>query len=521
MWNEKVTLYIDDTSIRLLVCQGQRIKKWADLVLEPEMVKGSVVTKEGEVVTKIKQLFESQKVTTRRVILGYSGLHSLTRPATLPQLPKAMIPEAVAREARRVLPVPLDQLYLTWCTIPCPPGRVQVFLTGTPRKTADSLIQVLRGAGLEPTHIIVKPLVLTRALGKDVGILVDIQPAEYDIVIVYDGVPQPIRTVAFPNQELTWEQKLDMIVSDLERTIKFYDTNNPEKHLNMSIPIFISGEFVNHPEFNKSLSEKSGHPVQILIPNMKGQEQIGLERYMVNIAMAMKATAASNEANTSIGNMNLLPSPYRPKPISLTKAFGIPGGVAVAGLVIPMVMMIQTTSANITTQQAKLDTVTQQINQKNQQRLELQRNVDDLQSKVDAAQLTYDNFDQSWKMIKAQQEHVKGDLAITLSDITSTVTLNKVNLSENLLILSGTAPNQEDIYMYAQGILQYARSLDLSGRYQSSIVSSLKTSGVQTGSENQQGDGATNGGTQEDIDSPENPPNDQIEFVLTFERRGE
>jgi hypothetical protein len=33
MAKKVVTLYIDDTSIRLMVAQGKRIKKWADLPL--------------------------------------------------------------------------------------------------------------------------------------------------------------------------------------------------------------------------------------------------------------------------------------------------------------------------------------------------------------------------------------------------------------------------------------------------------------------------------------------------------
>ena len=88
MWNNVVTLYIDDTSIRLLVTQGQKVKKWADLKLEPGLVKDTMVVQEAEVAARIKKLLKSQKVNTRRVILGYSGLHSLTRPATLPQLPR-------------------------------------------------------------------------------------------------------------------------------------------------------------------------------------------------------------------------------------------------------------------------------------------------------------------------------------------------------------------------------------------------------------------------------------------------
>ncbi len=33
-----VTLYVDDASLRLLVIQGQRVKKWAELPLEPALV---------------------------------------------------------------------------------------------------------------------------------------------------------------------------------------------------------------------------------------------------------------------------------------------------------------------------------------------------------------------------------------------------------------------------------------------------------------------------------------------------
>jgi len=120
MWNDKVILYIDDTSLRLLVTSGQKIKRWADMRLEAGMVKDSMVLQEDEVGAKIKNLLRGQKVSTKKVILGLSGLHSLTRPANLPLLPKAMLAEGVTREARRVLPVPLDQLYLTWKIIPGP-----------------------------------------------------------------------------------------------------------------------------------------------------------------------------------------------------------------------------------------------------------------------------------------------------------------------------------------------------------------------------------------------------------------
>ena len=148
--NETVTIYIDDKSIRLMVFQGQKVSKWAELQLEPGLVKGAVIVQNIEIAARIKQLLIDQDVKTKKVILGYSGLHSLTRPLALPQLPQAMLAEAVAREARRVLPMPLDQLYLSWRSLPCPKGKVEAFIVASPRKVSDSLVQALHASGLEP-----------------------------------------------------------------------------------------------------------------------------------------------------------------------------------------------------------------------------------------------------------------------------------------------------------------------------------------------------------------------------------
>ncbi len=496
MWNETVTLFIDDTSIRLLVVQGQRVKKWADLKLEPGMVKGSTVIKEPEVSAKIRQLIKSQKVGSNKVILGFSGLHTLTRPAILPQLPKSMLPEAVAREARRVLPVPLDQIYLSWCKIPAPKDRIQVFMTAIPRKTADSLIRVVRGAGLEPSVMAIKPLVLTKALTENKAVVVDVQPAEFDIIIVNDGIPQPIRTITFPEEEISWENKLEMIVSDVDRTITFFDTNNPEKPLHESVPVYISGDLQSKPDLCKELAEKVGHPVKMLTPIMKGLEQIDATRYMVNITMATKASKSSLEITFSIADMNLLPAPYLPKPVSLTKVIGIPGAAVVAGLVIPMVLMIQSTSSSIAAKQAELDSTSQVISQRTMQKLELTKSITDLQNKLTAAQNDFGTLSSALNSITNRQEYVRGDLRLVLGSLTPSVTLNTISESEGTVTLSGTAPNKQDIYTYAGAILQYARTLDLSDRYTQTLVSSLKTSGA---------------GTEEGVEGT-------LEFTLTFER---
>ena len=83
-----VTLYIDDTSIRLLVAHGNRIKKWADLPLEPGLDECAIPTTPEE----------TRSVLTRYFRDPDTGLIVITEPlakpieATLMELSEAPVP---------------------------------------------------------------------------------------------------------------------------------------------------------------------------------------------------------------------------------------------------------------------------------------------------------------------------------------------------------------------------------------------------------------------------------------------
>ena len=256
-----VTLYVDDTSIRLLVIQGKRIRKWADVPLEPGLVKSAVVIKEAEVASKIKQLLKAEKVKAKKVIVGVSGLHCLSRPITFPQLPRAMLAEAVTREAKRVLPVPVEQLYISWQTIPALEGKTQVYLIAIPRKTADAMVKTMHRARLKPYLMDLKPLALARVVKEATAIIVNIEPTELDIIIMADRVPHPIRTIPLPSKALSWQEKLPMIRDEIDRTIKFYNSNYKDKPIAQSTHMFISGELAGKPKAARSLSEGLGYSV--------------------------------------------------------------------------------------------------------------------------------------------------------------------------------------------------------------------------------------------------------------------
>ena len=467
MTRKIVTLYIDDTSIRLMVTHGNRIKKWADLPLDSGLAKMDVAIKETEIAAQIKQLLKTRKIRTKKVIVGVSGLHCLTRPITLPQLPGAMLAEAVMREARRVLPVPLEQLYISWQTVPATQGKIQVFLVATPRNTADTLLKMLRRVGLKPHLMDVKPLALARIVKQSTAVIVDVQSTEFDIVIMADGVPQPIRTIPFPNEELSLQEKLPRIREDVDRTIEFYNSNNPEKPIASDVPIFVSGELANEPELHKSLSDEFGCPVLPLSSPLKCPEQLDLTRYMVNVGLALKELSSGKESGPLVTNLNTLPAPYRPKPFPFVKVMAIPATALVIGLLALLAGLVQDASADLMSMRNQLDRTNMLTKQKQLQKKDLTENIAELEKKLAAAKASRDTFTAALHSLDKQGNTANGDLRVTTDSLLSPISLNGFSHNNDKLTIRGQSPSEVEI-------LSYAGSLDASGRFSEIIVASIK-----------------------------------------------
>lgn len=462
-----VTLYIDDTSIRLLVTSGKRIKKWADVPLEPGMVQNAVVLKQEEVATKIRQLFKVRKIDAKKVILGISGLHCLTRPILLPHLPKDMLEEAVRREAKRVLPVSPEQLYLQWQSIPAPEGKIQVFLVAIPRTAADALLGTLRLAGLKPDLMDLKPMLLARMVKDTMAVIVDVQPTEYDIVVMAGGIPQPVRTVRFPNEASSWQEKVTLIKDDVSRTIEFYNTNNPEMPLAATLPIWASGELANEAEQCQALSEGLNRPVLPLAPPFESPDGLDQSRYTANMGLVLKKIAPSNGTGLSVTELNVLPVAYQPEPISLTRVLAVPSAVIAVGLLLFLALMTQNTSADIAEIRGQLNITNQLLQQKMAQRQKYTDITAELQQKINNAETSGGNFALAVSNLETQSEAVNGNLEVTVNSLPETVSLTSISQTQNMLTLKGQAQSEEDI-------LSYLRELEASERFSSITITNLR-----------------------------------------------
>ncbi|MFC1901550.1 PilN domain-containing protein [Chloroflexota bacterium] len=463
MANKVTTLYINDTSIRLMVNRGKRIIKLADASLDMNLADTSANVREAEVVAKIKQLLKANRITTKKVVVGLSGLHCLTRPAVLPELPRAMMHEAVIREARRVLPVPSEQLYISWQLMSVAEGKTQVLIVAIPRQIADNLLQILNQVGLKPYLMEIKPLALVRLVQEATAIVVDVQSREFDIVIVADGIPQPIRSVPFPEETLSLPDKLSMVKDELKRTVKFYNSNNPERPIQPDVAVYASGELSDESE-SESLASELGYRVLPLSSPLKCPKQLDPAHYLVNIGLALKELP--KEAGPLLPNLNSLPDSYLPKPISLKKIAALPAAAVAVGLVVVMAMTIQDAAANISSVQSQLDTADTILEQRSTQKNKLVENIAALEAEVAGAETKRNAFASAIENLDKIEERINGDLEAIMDNLVDGVGLGNVSHSGGNVNINGQAPSEVEI-------LRYARNLDLTERFSEVTISYL------------------------------------------------
>ena len=461
-----VTLYIDDAGIRLLVAGGKRVEKWAYAPLEPGPVRDGVIVDETEVAARIKELFKAGGVKASKVIAGLSGLHCLCRVITLPRLPGAMLAEAVRQEAESIMPVPLEELYLSWQVIPAAGEEMRVFLAALPRNIVDALVETLHQADIKPYLIDLAPLALARAVKETTAVTIGVRSTEFDIVIIENGVPYPIRTVSLPGEALPLQEKLPVITEELERTISFYNSTYPEKALEPSTPVFISGEPADEPELCRSLSGEFGFPVLPLPSPLEYPEGFAPSQYMVNIGLALKKLSPGKGPHPSVVNLNALPDIYRPKARPLSEILAVPGIIVALGLLFYLVTLVQGAAAGTSLLRTELDTANQEIGQRLAEMQAQRQHIAGLETEAGEVEVSRDTFNAVSYYINKGHYRVNGDLEVTMSVLPGTVNLSGISYAGEGLTITGTAPAETEV-------LAYASALRASGDFSRVVISSM------------------------------------------------
>jgi type IV pilus assembly protein PilM len=475
MARNTVSLYIDDTSIRLMVTRGKRITRLADAPLDVSLNDIDTDEKEKELTEKVRNLLKSNRIHAKKVILGLSGLHCLTRPVVLPELPRAMLNEAVTREAKRVLPVPVEQLYISWQIVAVAEGKIQAFMVATPRQIADMAIRVLNQAGCKPYLMDIKPLALARLSKEATALIVDVQSKEFDIVILVNGIPQPIRTVAFPEEELSLAEKLSIVKDDVKRTIQFYNTNSGDNPIQPNTTMFVSGELAYEPELYESLANELGFKASLVTSPLKCLKQLDPSHYLVNVGLALKE--AGREASPSLPNFNTLPVPYQPKQVPLNWLLAVPAAGAAIGIVVMLVMTVQNAAADIEAVQNQLNTTQFMLEKKQADKKELLQAITEKEQQIAGTEAAYGVYTNALKIMNRTGDLIDTDLKAAVDNIVDNFHLEAIAHSGSEINITGSADSEQEV-------LEYVRKLDATGRFSEITIITIKLNAAGASSDN-------------------------------------
>jgi len=315
--NRTVTLEIDTTAIRLIETGDGRVVRWASLSLNPTLFEDGVISDPRALSAAVRQLMDSSGIKAKKVIASVSGLYSVSRIVAVSTSPDGGVAtrEAVLEAAGDVMPLSMDELYLSWQTIAAGGDTQQVLVVGVPRDVLDAEMRTLRIAGVNPHILDLKAIALARAVNKKQALIINIEPSSFDIIIVVNGIPEVMRTLAWQQDGFTEEDRVEHLAMNLELTVGFYNSRHPDAPLDPATPFFITGQMSRDLDLVEKLPARMGYPLESLAPPLECPKHMPVSQYAVNIGLALKGTAPAYSLEQDgylPPDINLLPEAYKP-----------------------------------------------------------------------------------------------------------------------------------------------------------------------------------------------------------------
>ena len=362
-----VTLDIDADGIKLLEIKGNVIQKWAHVAIAPHSADEEEMLDEQSLRDAVKQLVVASGSKLGRVSASTSGLFSISRILPMPTVPSEVSTQEFVQEiVGEVMPVAADRLYLSWQILANADsaGDGKILAIGIPRTMLDNEVKSLRALGVNPRILELRAIALTRAVNRKQAIIINIEPSSIDIVIVVNGVPEAIRTIAWQEDGNDVEEKVEQLAANLGLTVDFYNAHHFETPVDLSIPVFFTGQMSGDLELTDKLGDRLGYPVESLTPQFKYPPDFPVSQYAVNIGLALRGreqTRDSGEGGGLLLDINLLPAIYNPWRPTARQVFSLLAVMAAIALLFPFFSITTEAMGKTADLQFKADTLNSQL----------------------------------------------------------------------------------------------------------------------------------------------------------------
>ncbi len=445
-----VTLNISATSIRLLCVKGRQVNKWASAPLAPGLVKDGLILQPKAVGAAIDALFTSMKVPKKQVITSLTGLSFIYRILSLPRMNPPLLDEAIRRGARKEMPLPVEELYLSWQAIGGGRDEVDFFVLGVPRNLVDAMVQTLAEAGVKPYLMELKPLALARAANRGDALIVAVEPDCFDIVLVVNGIPAVMHTMTPRGEGASIEDNIQRLTDGLSKTVKFYNTSHPETPLSPDTPLLLTGELSAEATTSKLIQAEIDYPIEPLVPPLEFSPDLPLAIYATNMGLALKKVPQKAVARLHDVNLNILSDKYRAKvrPVALRYILFSLTLIIAIGLLFPLYQVKSQADAETMHLQTGLSVMSQQLHQA---RLALNQAEQD-EDTINKLAAEVETLKQEYQYILSQRGDFASNLELVTNALPSEANFTYLEIGTDQIVVEGEADSSFTVVSYAKAL---------------------------------------------------------------------
>jgi len=283
-----ITLDFDGSSVRFLLVHSGQVVRWESLNVPAEQMSQGVVREPATVGAALRDLLRRNEVRRGLVMTSVTGLRAISRMISLPPVKDRLLEDTLRHKIRQEIPLPLDDMDLTWQVVRRSAEGLDIFVLAVPREAIDRQVETLAAAGLQPKAMDVKPLALARLIEPESAILLNVEEQNLSVLILRDGMPVVARTVPFGIGRAATEARLELVLQELSRTTKFYSEGHRETPIERDYAVFATGESFENKDFLESLARRHGGTVETPRSPLPAPDDLPTATYAVNLGLAVK-----------------------------------------------------------------------------------------------------------------------------------------------------------------------------------------------------------------------------------------
>ena len=447
-----VTLNISADDVRASSVKGGRVKNWGSTSLTPGLVRDGLILQPKAVGEAIRLLLESRRIPSKRVIVSVTGMSFTYRVLSLPRVESGLLEEVIRRGARREMPLPVEELYLSWRVIAERDGERDFFVLGVPRNLVTAAVETLDVAGIKPYIMDLKPFALARAPGKSDAIVAAMEPDCFDIVLAVNGNTEVMHSVTPKGDGATIQDHVRQLADELSRTVKYYNSGHPESPLSVDTPLLLTGKLATDTATSELLQSETEYPVRPLAPPLDFGPDLPVALYATNMGLALRKTKPTNGFHDMQLNILTGTYPSRHLQVSLRQVLAYLALAIIAGLLIPFFQIKSQAAAETIHLQSELDTVTQELFLAQKAYSDGVADAAGVDAAISEVTATLEALRQEHQAILNTGGSFAGDLGLVTETLPSLTYFTSIEIDASSIIVEGTTDNPFTVLSYIDAL---------------------------------------------------------------------